>query len=303
MSGSLEGEVDALWEVFSSGRTRPIEWRLEQIDGVGRFLRAHCDDILAATRADLGKPAFEAFAADVGGVLGELAVIRKNLFTAMAPRRLRTPMRAQPARSLLYPEPWGAVLLLPAWNYPVGLAILPLLGALAAGNTVALKPSEVAAASASVLARSLPDYVDAEAVRVFEGGAEVAEELLRHRFGFIHYTGNARVGRMVMRAASEFLTPVALELGGKNPAYVHRDTDVVIAARRIMWGRLFNAGQTCISPDYVLVDREIERDLVAAMVASGAIRLRCRTEGEPRSRTHRQRAALRPGRRPARGGR
>jgi aldehyde dehydrogenase (NAD+) len=267
VSTSLASEVDDLWEVFESGRTRPLEWRLSQLDGVGAFLREHSDEIVAATRSDMGKPVFEAFAADVGGVLSELAIVRKHLPRAMAPRRVRTPLRSQPARSALHAEPWGAVLLLPAWNYPIGLSILPLIGALAGGNTVALKPSEVAPASAKLVSARLPDYVDVEAVRVFEGGADVAEELLRHRFAHIHYTGSAAVGRRVMRAAAEHLTPVTLELGGKNPAYVHRDTNLEIAARRIFWGRCFNAGQTCISPDYVLVDEDVADDLVDAMVS------------------------------------
>jgi len=259
-------EVDALWEAFHSGRTRPLPWRLAQLDGVAAFLRDHTEEILAATRADLGKPAFEAYVADVGGVLGELAVVRKHLPQAMKARRIRTPLRSQPAVSELRPEPWGAVLVLPAWNYPVGLGTLPLIGAIAAGNTVALKPSEVAPASSELLVRHLPEYVDHEAVRVFAGGPEVAEALLAERFGHIHYTGSGRVGRLVMKAASEHLTPVTLELGGKNPAYVHRDTDLDVAARRVFWGRCFNAGQTCVSPDYALVDREIERPFVDAMV-------------------------------------
>jgi aldehyde dehydrogenase (NAD+) len=175
-------------------------------------------------------------------------------------------LRAQPATSWLQPEPWGAVLVLSAWNYPIGLSVLPLIGAVAAGNTVALKPSEIAPASADVVASRLPTYIDEEAVRVFTGGPEVAEELLGYRFGHIHYTGSARIGRRVMRAAAEHLTPVTLELGGKNPAYVHRDTNLEIAARRIFWGRCFNAGQTCISPDYVLVDEAVADELVEEMV-------------------------------------
>ncbi len=262
---SLAADVEALWRVFHSGRTRPLEWRIRQLDGLLRLLREREDELMAALRADLGKPRFEAFCSDVGAVRAEVALTRRLLPTQLRPRRVRTPLRSQPAQSVLYPEPWGAVLVLPAWNYPVGLAIMAVAGALAGGNTVALKPSELAPASTRVLAEQLPRYVDPDALRVVEGGHQVATELLRHRFGHIHLTGSSAVGRVVMRAAAEHLTPVTLELGGKNPAYVHRDADVESAARRIMWGRLFNAGQTCLSPDYVLVDREVERPLLAAL--------------------------------------
>ena len=259
--------VAALWKTFRSGATVPLAWRVEQLDGIARFLRTCESEILGAVRADLGKPDFEAYASDVGGVLAEVKLLRRRLPELARPRRIRTPLRAQPAATALYPEPWGVVLVLSAWNYPFGLAMLALAGAVSAGNAVALKPSEVAPTSAALLAARLPEFVDNDAIKVFDGGADVAEELLRHRFGHIHYTGSAGVARSVMSAAAAHLTPVTLELGGKNPAYVHPDTDLEIAARRIFWGRLFNAGQTCVSPDYVLVDRRVERPLVEAMIA------------------------------------
>jgi aldehyde dehydrogenase (NAD+) len=242
-----------------------LRWRREQLDGLIGFLSDCERPILQALSDDLGKPSFEGFASDVGGVLAEVKTIRRLMPRQMRPRKVRTPLMSQPASSYLYPEPLGAVLVMPAWNYPVGLAVLPTAGALAAGNTVAVKTSEVAPASAQVLAEHLPRFVDPEGLTVFSGGPEVARELLRHRFGHIHYTGNSRIGREVMAAAARHLTPVTLELGGKNPAYVHRDADLATSARRIMWGRLFNAGQTCVSPDYVLVDREVEQPLIEQM--------------------------------------
>ena len=263
--GSCADRVSALWQTFDSGRTRPLRWRLAQLDGLTAFLRDNERDILDALFTDLGKPEFEGFASDVGAVILEIKTLRKNLPRQLRPRRVRTPLTSRPARSYLYPEPLGVVLVTPAWNYPVGLAVLPAAGALAAGNAVALKTSEVAPTTASLMMALLPNYLDRQAFDVFLGGPEVAEELLQERYGHIHYTGNSRVGRSVMRAASATLTPVTLELGGKNPVYVHRDADIATAARRIMWGRMFNAGQTCLSPDYVLAHRSIKRQLLAEM--------------------------------------
>ncbi|MBA2279967.1 MAG: aldehyde dehydrogenase family protein [Actinomycetota bacterium] len=257
--------AERLWNTYRSGSTRNLAFRQSQLEGVRRFLQEREADIVAALRADLGKPTFEAYASDVGAILSETALLMKHLPKLAKPRRIRTPLLSQPAKTRLVPEPWGAVLLFPAWNYPVALSLLPLVGALSAGNTVALKPSELAPASSSLLAEHLPCYLDGDAVAVVEGGPEVAEALLAHRFAHIHYTGSARVGRLVMRAASDHLTPVTLELGGKNPAYVHGDTDPDITGRRIFWGRLFNAGQTCMSPDYVLVRRSAEAPLIDAM--------------------------------------
>lgn len=257
--------VDAVRAAFATGRTRPLDWRLEQLDGLKRFLRDNAESILAALQGDLGKPAFEAYASDVGAILAEISLLERHLPKLIAPRRVRTPLRSQPARTTMVSEPWGTVLIFPAWNYPVALALLPLAGALAAGNAAIVKPSELAPRSSELLARVLPRYLDRDAVAVVEGGPEVAAELLVHRFGHIHYTGSATVGRVIMRAAAEHLTPVTLELGGKNPAYVHGDTDTAITARRIFWGRLFNAGQTCMSPDYVLVRRGHQDALIDAM--------------------------------------
>ena len=262
----FKADVAALWAVFDDGRTRSLQWRREQLDGIAEFLRRCEEEIFVAVQQDLGKPRLEAYASDVGGVRNELKLLRKHLPRLIRPRKLRTPLLSQPSKSFIYPEPWGTVLVLPTWNYPVALALLPLLGAVAAGNTVALKPSEFTPASSAVLAQ-LPRFVDTDAIRVYEGGPDTAEELLRYRFGHVHYTGSARVGRLVMAAAAAHLTPVTLELGGKNPTYVHRDANVAVTARRIMFGRLFNAGQTCVAPDYVLVDKAIEAELLAAMVA------------------------------------
>ena len=178
---------------------------------------------------------------------------------------MRVPWTLRPGRAEVVPEPLGAVLVIGPWNYPVRCLVLPLAFALAAGNTVAVKPSELAPATSAVLAELLPAYLDARAVAVVEGGPKVAEDLLGQRWDHIFFTGGAKVGRLVMAAAARHLTPVTLELGGKNPAIVDHAVDVEVAARRIVWAKFLNAGQTCVAPDYVLVDSRVEEPLLAAM--------------------------------------
>jgi aldehyde dehydrogenase (NAD+) len=269
-ANAIAAEVDALWDVYRSSRTVDLKWRTAQLHGVRSFLNTHRDQIQSALAADLGKPEFEAYAADIAAVLSEASLLIGQLPKLIRPRKVPTPMLNRPATSWIYPEPVGPVLLLPAWNYPFGLALLPLLGALAAGNPVALKPSELAPRSAELIAETLTRYVDPESVKVFEGGPNCAQALLQQKFGHIHYTGSASVGRLVMTAAAAHLTPVTLELGGKNPAYVHSSADVDVAAKRIFWGRMMNAGQVCLSPDYVLVDREVQNQFLDAVKRAGA---------------------------------
>lgn len=245
-----------------------MAWRLEQLAGIRRFLLEHQDDLTAAMRDDMGTPWMEATRSNVAAVLSEIALARNRLPTWVAPRRLETPPANLPEESWQYPEPYGAVLVLSPWNVPVGLCLLAGVGALAAGNCVALKPSELAPSTSAVLARELPTYVDGDAVKVFEGGAETAEALLVERFGLIHFTGSRAVGRKVMAAAAQHLTPVVLELGGKAPAYVDADVDVDAAARRIAFGRLYNVGQACIAVDHVLAHEAVRDELIERLCAA-----------------------------------
>jgi aldehyde dehydrogenase (NAD+) len=265
MTAMVEGAVAELWATFRARTTRPLDWRLEQLAGMRRFLLDNQDQLVDALHDDLGTPWMEAVRSNIAAVLSEIALATRRLPEWAAPRRLETPAANLPEESWQYPEPYGPVLVLSPWNIPVGLCLLAGAGALAAGNPVALKPSELAPLTSSVLAAGLPKYVDEGGVRVFEGGADVAEELLRHRFGLIHFTGSPRVGRLVMAAAAPHLTPVVLELGGKAPAYVHADVDVDATAKRIAFGRLYNAGQACIAVDHVLVHEAVRDELVAAI--------------------------------------
>ena len=217
---------------------------------------------------DFGKPRFEAWMSDLMPVAAEAAHARKQLPRWMRPK-MTWPGRANlPGRSWTVAEPKGTVLVIAPWNYPVQLALSPLVAAVAAGNTVVVKPSELAPATSAALARLLPQYLDPEGVAVVEGGVDVSTELLDLPFDHLFFTGSTTVGKVVMAAAARHLSSVTLELGGKSPVVVTRDADIEVAARRIAWGKLLNAGQTCIAPDYVLVERPVADQLVDALARS-----------------------------------
>jgi len=257
----------SLRATFDSGRTRPLAWRKEQIAGLRRMLEEGEAELLEALRVDLGRPKVEAFAADIGHTKQELRHIASHLQRWMKPSKVRVPLTAAPAKAWVVPEPLGVALVIAPWNYPIQLLVEPIGAALAAGNCVLAKPSEVAPACSAALARLLPRYVDPEAVTVVEGGVAETTALLAERWDHIFFTGSTAVGHVVAEAAAKHLTPTVLELGGKSPTYVHASADLVVAARRIVWGKFFNAGQTCIAPDYVLVDHQIKDALVAQLVS------------------------------------
>ncbi len=245
--------VADLRATFKSRKTLPHAWRAQQLRAVGRMLRERKDDILAALSADLGKSAFEGFLAEIALCEKEVAYMLDNLDKWMQPEKVSTPLAVQPGKSRIYRDPLGVVLIIAPWNYPAQLALLPMIGAIAAGNCVVVKPSEVAANTSQVLAKLIPEYLDTECVKVVEGAVPETTALLEQRWDHIFYTGNGAVGRIVMAAAAKHLTPVTLELGGKCPVIVDRTADLDVAARRVVWGKFFNAGQTCLAPDYILV--------------------------------------------------
>jgi len=253
---------------FDTGRTRPLAWRRRQLEGLIRILADHQADLLAALDADLGKPSTEGWMTDLAYTASEIGDYAKNLERWAAPERVPVPLRLRPGRATLHREPLGVTLVIAPWNYPVQLLLVPMAGALAAGNAVIGKPSEVAPHTSALIARLVPRYLDPEAVAIVEGGVEETTALLEQRFDHIFYTGNGRVGRVVMTAAARHLTPVTLELGGKSPTIVDRTADIDVAARRIAWGKYLNAGQTCIAPDYVLADEAIHDELVTKLGAA-----------------------------------
>jgi len=250
---------------FGSGRTRSLDYRLRQLEGIGRFLREREAEIESALYHDMGRPSFEAYPSEIAFIAAEIALTRKKLRSWTKAERVSTSLVGQPGKSRIYREPLGVVLIIGPWNYPLQLLLVPLVGAIAAGNCAIVKPSEVAPASSALVASRLPEYVDRECVQVVEGGVPETTELLAEQFDHIFYTGNGTVGRIVMEAAAKHLTPVTLELGGKSPCLVDRHTDLDVAARRILWGKFYNAGQTCVAPDYVLAHEAIEEPLLARM--------------------------------------
>ncbi|MFM7617141.1 MAG: aldehyde dehydrogenase family protein [Actinomycetes bacterium] len=259
--------VAALRSTFASGRTRDLAWRKEQLRALRRMLAEREEDLLGALRVDLGKPAIEAFLTELAFVRAEIDVTLKHLDRWVRPERVAIPVKQRPGRGRIHRDPLGVVLIIGPWNYPVQLLLAPLVGAIAAGNCAVLKPSEVSASVSETLARLLPQYLDQDAIRLVEGAVTETTALLEQRWDHVFYTGNGTIGRVVMAAAARHLTPVTLELGGKSPTYVDASANLAVAAKRIAWGKFLNAGQTCIAPDYVLVDRSVADAFVEALGA------------------------------------
>jgi len=268
MAASYGELIEGLRSTFASGRTRPAAWRREQLGGLVKFLVAHEDELVESLRSDLGRPPFEAYGTDIGIVRMHIRDLSKKVDRWMRPERVFPGLLSLPGTAEIIKEPLGVVLVISPWNYPVQLLLEPVAAALAAGNCVVAKPSELAPATAAVLARHLHRYVDPDAVALVEGGVAETTALLENRFDHIFFTGSTSVGRVVMAAAAKHLTPVTLELGGKSPTIVAADADIAVAARRITWAKYMNAGQTCIAPDYLLVERPVRDKLVDAIQAS-----------------------------------
>lgn len=254
--------VNRLRATFATGRTRPLEWRRRQLRGIQRLLKERESDIAAALAADLGRNPHDSWFGDVASTAGEVEYALKHLAKWMRPTRVGVPLALMPGRASYRYEPLGVVLVIGPWNYPFYLCLGPMIGALAAGNCVVLKPSEHAPASSAAMAELIPRYLDRDAVAVVEGDAEITRQLIDARMDHIFFTGGTEIGRKIMQAAAPHLTPVTLELGGKSPVIVARDADLEVAARRIVWGKIFNSGQTCLAPDYVLVDNSVKDRLV-----------------------------------------
>ena len=251
-----------LQAVFESDRTLSLAWRAQQLEAIERMMLEREQDILDALKADLGKHALEAWSTEVSYVAGDAAYSRKHLRKWTRRRKVSTPMVGKPGKSWLQPEPLGVVLIIGAWNYPLQLTLAGLVAAIAAGNCAVIKPSELAPKTSALTVRLIEEYLDNDCFKVIEGGVPETTALLDLSWDHILYTGGGNVGRIVMAAAAKHLTPVTLELGGKSPCLVMPDANLETTARRIAWGKFTNAGQTCIAPDYVLVDAETEKKLV-----------------------------------------
>lgn len=250
---------------FQAGVTRPWEFRHAQLEKLRAAIATHEAELSAALQADLHKSPYEAYVTEIGLVLSEIRYALRQLRVWMRPQRRRTPLLAWPASGSIRAEPLGVALILGPWNYPVQLLLSPLVGALAAGNCAVLKPSEFAPRTAAALAQLLAATFPPEYVTVVPGESDTAQALLRERFDSIFFTGSTAVGRAVMTAAAQHLTPVTLELGGKCPCLVCADAPLELTARRIAWGKFMNAGQTCVAPDFVFVEETMRRPLLEAL--------------------------------------
>ncbi|HUO40608.1 MAG TPA: aldehyde dehydrogenase family protein [Mycobacterium sp.] len=254
--------VARLRQTFATGRTRDAAWRKGQLLQLEKMMAENEPAIASALAEDLGRKPFEAWMADVAMTAAEAHYAAKKVRKWMRRRYTLLELAQLPGRGWVEYEPYGTVLIIGAWNYPFYLTLGPAVGAIAAGNTVVLKPSEIAPASSRLMAELVPRYLDNDAVAVVEGDGAVSQELIAQGFDRVLFTGGTEIGRKVYEGAAPHLTPVTLELGGKSPVIVAEDADVDVAAKRIAWIKLLNAGQTCVAPDYVLADAKIRDQLV-----------------------------------------
>ncbi|MED5016636.1 aldehyde dehydrogenase [Paenibacillus chibensis] len=250
---------------YRSGATRTYEYRLRQLKRLKGTLVAHEKQIIDALKRDLNKSEFEAYSTEIGIVYEELKFTIKHLKSWMVPKKAKTALTHIGSKGRIIPEPYGTTLIIAPWNYPFQLAVSPLIGALAAGNTVVMKPSELTPVMSSLLADILGSVFDEEYVAVAQGGPEVSQALLSQPVDYIFFTGSVNVGRIVMESAAKQLIPLTLELGGKSPCIVHADAPLKLTAQRIVFGKFTNAGQTCIAPDYLLVHRSVKEELIACI--------------------------------------
>lgn len=264
-SAELSALMDRQRQYFASGATLPVATRFDALNVLGKAIQKHEQELVDALHADLGKSKMEAFMCEIGLMQGEISWMKKHLRGLSKKRHVRTPLAQFAAESYQSPSPYGNVLIMSPWNYPVLLTLEPLVDALAAGNTAVVKPSAYAPATAEALVHLLNDCFNHEYVAVVTGGRAENQALLEEKYDKIFFTGSPMVGRHVLRMASEHLTPVTLELGGKSPCIVEASAKVGLAARRIVFGKLVNCGQTCVAPDYILCDASVHDELVAAL--------------------------------------
>ncbi len=257
--------TEAQKQFFETGRTRDLAFRICQLQLLADAMRKNETVLGEALKKDLGKSAFESYATEIGFVLADIRYTIQNLQKWSAPKRVTTPLYLFPGKSKIQKEPYGSVLILGPYNYPVQLLAEPLVGAIAAGNCAVLKPSELTPHVSEAMYQIVHSTFKEEYIACVEGGVEVNQELLSQKFDYIFFTGSERVGRIVMKAAAENLTPVTLELGGKSPVIIEKTANIKEAARRIAWGKLMNAGQTCVAPDYVLVDESRKQQFLTEM--------------------------------------
>ncbi len=260
----LREKINKQREYFSTGETKDINFRIEKLKKLRDVLKSEEEKVFEALKKDLMKSSFESYVTEVAMVYDEINMHIKNIKKWSKKRRVKTPLVQFQAKSFIQLEPYGVVLIIGPFNYPFMLTMYPLIGAIAAGNTAVIKPSESAPETSKILKEILEKVFDEKYVLHVnpERGKEVVEELLKEKFDYVFFTGSATVGKIVMKAASQYLTPLTLELGGKSPCIIDEDCKVELAARRIVWGKLMNSGQTCVAPDYLYVHKDIEEEFI-----------------------------------------
>ena len=259
-------DVEELRASFLSGKTRCVEYRRKQLQQLYYLIQDNETQFIDAINADLGRPAMESDFGEIISIKNEIIDAVKNLHNWAKPERVFGGLAFALHNTSVRKDPKGTVLVLGAWNYPITVQIGPIVGAIAAGNTLLLKPSELSEHSAQLIAELWPQYMDLATSRIVNGGISQATELLEQRFEHIFFTGGGRVGRIVAEKAAKWLCPVTLELGGKSPVIVDASSDISIAAHRILWAKAFNTGQTCIAPDYVIVERNVQDKFIEELL-------------------------------------
>ncbi|XP_015180424.1 PREDICTED: aldehyde dehydrogenase, dimeric NADP-preferring isoform X3 [Polistes dominula] len=258
MTANYADIVQGMRDTFFSGKTRPLEWRIKQLKQIIRMMKECTPQFLSALATDLRRSKFESMILEINYTIEDIKHMIYNIKDWAATEKPSKAMMNLLDGVEIHKDPYGVVLIIGAWNYPIQLVLAPLIGAIAAGNCVIVKPSEVAQATANLFAELIPKYLDTECYRVITGSVAETTELLKQRFDYIFYTGSTNVGRIVREASNKYLTPVTLELGGKSPVYIDNSADISIATKRILWGKFINVGQTCIAPDYVLCSTEVQ---------------------------------------------
>ncbi|NJR16963.1 MAG: aldehyde dehydrogenase [Calothrix sp. CSU_2_0] len=252
-------------QYFRTGATKNIDFRITQLQTLKKVVIENENAIIEVLKADLNKPLFEAYTSEFSSVIQEINYALKNIKNWVKAKKAAIPIFILPASAQIIPEPLGVALIIGPWNYPFTLNLVPLIGAIASGNCAVVKPSEFAPHTSNLIAEIISKNFPPEYISVVEGDVEVSKQLLQEKFDRIFFTGSTATGKIIMAAAAKHLTPVTLELGGKSPCIVDTDIDLEVAARRIAWGKFYNAGQTCIAPDYVLIKRDIKAEFLQAI--------------------------------------
>ena len=261
----IQNSIQLQKEFFNSNTTKDVYLRIETLKKLKYILKENEEKLYSAIYTDFKKSKFETYLTELALIFNELNNAIKNLKHWSKQKRVRTNLANFPARSYIIPEPLGTVLVISSWNYPYQIALIPAISAIAAGNTVVIKPSEIPNNTSNILAKIINPNFDKRHLTVIEGGIETTTKLLQEKWDKIFFTGSTNVGKIIYKAAAENLTPVTLELGGKSPTFVLKDCDIRLTAKRIVWAKFLNAGQTCIAPDYLLVEEEIKEQLLVAL--------------------------------------